>query len=123
MFISFLGFLIFVGAFVACVVVYSRHQKAMTNEENRNWESVRIDGKSSYLKDFALKQILLTTIIFPAIVLKDYADRESIVNSLIITGVLFIVINGLGIFAASRFWDYYESEFALKNTDKEPDES
>ncbi|HEY0461727.1 MAG TPA: hypothetical protein VGC97_21515 [Pyrinomonadaceae bacterium] len=122
MLLSFLGCLIFFGAFVAGWVFYSRNRKAMTNEESRNWESIRLGGKSSYIKGFALKQLLINSIIFPAIVLKDYAEHESIINSLKINGVLLIVFNGLGIFAAYRFWDYYESEFALKNSQKEPDE-
>ncbi len=123
MLLSFLGLLLFIGAAIRGCVLYSRNRKAMTNEESRSWEIVRITGKRSYIKNFVFGQLLITALSCSAVVLRDYANNEPLVDSLKINGILFIVVNGLGIYAAYRFWNYYESEFALKNSNQETEKS
>ncbi len=123
MLLSVLGLLFFIGAAIGGCVLYSRNRKAMTNEESRSWEIVRITGKRSYIKSFVFRQILITALSFSAVFLRDYANHEPLIDSLKINGILLIVVNGLGIYAAYRFWNYYESEFALKNLNQETEKS
>jgi preprotein translocase subunit SecG len=108
--LSLFGFVIFCTAIVAGFVLFSRNRKPMTPVQGLAWERGRAKGKWSYIRAFIVRAgttIVLTMLI---LILVDRSQGDRLTNLKIYAELTAGIIACI-IYAAFRFWRYYESEY------------
>lgn len=114
--LALFGLLIFVGAIIAAVVLMSRRRKPMTEEQGIAWEHIRSNGKWSYVRSFALRGSLPIVVSMATLGLWEFWTDKTF-EGLKLYAILTLVLIGCVFYAASKAWDYWESEYNLLHSE------
>jgi uncharacterized BrkB/YihY/UPF0761 family membrane protein len=107
--VSFLGLLMLCVGLLGIVLLIAARRKSMAPSEGVAWERIRSKGKWSYVRNSSIRASITIIVAMLFLALIDRSRGNA--SDLKIYAVLTVAIIGCAIYAAIRFWGYYESEY------------